>query len=141
MLGAFTRSDGRSISQDLDFVFSLFPDLGQKKGQVGGELSGGQQQMLAIGRALMGRPSLLLLDEPSLGLSPILLEQLGKAIADVRQRLGMSILLVEQNVGLAMEMVSHIYVMQTGRVALSGSTEEISIEEIGQAYLGHVSAR
>ena len=136
MMGAFTRRD-KGFDEDLDFVFSLFPDLAQKRGQLGGELSGGQQQMLAISRALMARPSLLLLDEPSLGLSPLLVEQLGEAIADIRKRSGMSILLVEQNVGLALEMASHVYVMQTGRVALSGPAEEIALEEIRRTYLGH----
>jgi len=136
MMGAFTRRD-KGFGEDLDFVFSLFPALAEKRGQMGGELSGGQQQMLAIGRALMARPSLLLLDEPSLGLSPLLIEQLGEAIADIRERTGMSILLVEQNVGLALEMVSHVYVMQTGRVTLSGPANEIVLDEIRQAYLGH----
>jgi branched-chain amino acid transport system ATP-binding protein len=136
MMGAFTRK-GNGFAEDLDFVFSLFPDLAQKRGQLGGELSGGQQQMLAISRALMARPSLLLLDEPSLGLSPLLVEQLGEAIAGIRQRSGVSILLVEQNVGLALEMVSHVYVMQTGRVALSGPAEKIVMDEIRRAYLGH----
>jgi branched-chain amino acid transport system ATP-binding protein len=138
MMGAFTRDDTTSVKERLNFVYGLFPDMDEKKGQLGGELSGGQQQMLAIGRALMSVPSLLLLDEPSLGLSPIMVEQLGSAIADIRERLGTSILLVEQNAGLAMEMASRVYVMQTGRIVLSGATDEISIDEIGQAYLGRV---
>ncbi len=141
MMGAFTRGDHKAINEDLDFVFSMFPDLNQKKGQNGGELSGGQQQMLAIGRALMSRPSLLLLDEPSLGLSPIMVEQLGEAIAAIRSDLGMSVLLVEQNAGLAMEMASRIYVMQTGQLIMSSPTGEISIEQIGQAYLGQAAAQ
>ena len=139
VVGAFTRSDRKGVREDLDLVFSLFPDLYRKKGQLGRELSGGQQQMLAFGRGLMARPSLLLLDEPSLGLSPILVEQMAETIAAIRRDLGMSILLVEQNAGLAMDIASHIYVMQTGRVALSGSTKEISMEEISQTYLGQVS--
>jgi branched-chain amino acid transport system ATP-binding protein len=141
MMGAFTRDDREGVAADQDFVFSLFPDLADKRGQLGGELSGGQQQMLAIGRALMARPSLLLLDEPSLGLSPIMVEMLGNAIADIRQRLNMSILLVEQNVGLAMEMVSHVYVMQTGRVVLDSPSDTVSLEEIRRAYLGRPEAR
>ena len=95
--------------------------------------------MLAIGRALMSEPSLLLLDEPSLGLSPIMVEQLGKTITAIRQDLGMSIMLVEQNAGLALELTGRVYVMQAGRVVLSGATDEVSIEEIRQAYLGGVS--
>ena len=140
MMGAFTRNDSKSVNGQLDFVFSLFPDLREKRGQFGGELSGGQQQMLAIGRALMARPHLLLLDEPSLGLSPILVEQLGETITAIRKDLGMSILLVEQNVGLALEMTSRVYVMQTGQIAFSGATDEISFEEVRRAYLGQVAA-
>ena len=136
MMGAFTRDGGKSIAEDIAFVFSLFPDLAEKRNRLGGEMSGGQQQMLAISRALMARPSLLLMDEPSLGLSPILVEQLGQAITDIRQRLGMAILLVEQNVGLALEMASHVYVMQTGRVVLSAPTAEISVDQIRRSYLG-----
>ncbi len=141
VMGAFTRGDQKAITEDLEFVFSMFPDLRQKKGQNGGELSGGQQQMLAVGRALMGKPSLLLLDEPSLGLSPIMVEQLGEAITAIRQDLGMSVLLVEQNAGLALEMASRVYVMQTGQVVLSSSTAEISIEEISRAYLGQAATQ
>jgi len=136
MMGAFSRHDADGIRGDLQFVFSLFPDLKEKTGQLGGELSGGQQQMLAVGRGLMSRPSLLLLDEPSLGLSPLLVEQLGQAIADIRERSGLSILLVEQNAALALEMTSRFYVMQAGRVAISGSSQDVSLEDIRHAYLG-----
>jgi branched-chain amino acid transport system ATP-binding protein len=137
LMGAFTHDNRAATGEQVKFIFSLFPDLAEKRGQMGGELSGGQQQMLAIGRALMSRPSLLLLDEPSLGLSPIMVEQVGQAINAIRNDLGTSILLVEQNAGLAMELTSRVYVMQTGRVALSGSTQEVSEEEIHRAYLGH----
>ena len=139
MMGAFTLDDKKGIAEHLESIYELFPDLGEKRRQLGGELSGGQQQMLAIGRALMSEPSLLLLDEPSLGLSPIMVEQLGKTITAIRQDLGMSIMLVEQNAGLALELTGRVYVMQAGRVVLSGATDEVSIEEIRQAYLGGVS--
>jgi branched-chain amino acid transport system ATP-binding protein len=139
LMGAYTVSDQMEVREHLEFVFSLFPDLAEKKGQLGGELSGGQQQMLAVGRALMGRPSLLLLDEPSLGLSPIMVERLGETIASIRRDLGTSILIVEQNAGLAMELASRIYVMETGRITLSGATGEISTEQLRAAYLGQGS--
>ena len=138
-MGAFTRSGDR-IQQDLDGVFSMFPALAEKRSQLGGELSGGQQQMLAIGRALMAKPSLLLLDEPSLGLSPLMVEQLGEAIANIRKQSGVSILLIEQNVGLALEMVNDVYVMQAGHVVLTGSAKAISLDEIRRAYLGQSAA-
>ncbi len=139
LIGAFTR--GRNdVSEDIDLVFSLFPALAEKRSRLGAELSGGQQQMLAIGRALMAKPSLLLLDEPSLGLSPLLVEQLGEAIASIRQRFGMAILLVEQNAGLALEMTSHVYVMQTGRVVLDAATDVISVDDIRRAYLGQLQS-
>jgi len=140
LLGAYAVDNGTSSREHLDFVFSLFPDLGEKQGQLGGELSGGQQQMLAIGRALMGRPVLLLLDEPSLGLSPIMVEALGRTIADIRKQLGTSILLVEQNAGLALELASRVYVMQTGRVVLSGATDQVTADQIREAYLGRETA-
>lgn len=139
MMGAFTRDNKKDIEEHLEFVYEFFPDLAEKRRQLGGELSGGQQQMLAIGRALMSEPSLLLLDEPSLGLSPIMVEQLGKTITAIRHDLGMSIILVEQNAGLALELTGRVYVMQAGRIVLSGATDEVSIEEIRQAYLGGVS--
>ena len=140
MMGAFTLDDKQRIEEHLEFIYELYPDLGEKRRQLGGELSGGQQQMLAIGRALMSEPSLLLLDEPSLGLSPIMVEQLGKTITAIRQDMDMSILLVEQNAGLALELTGRVYVMQAGRVVLSGATDEVSIEEIRQAYLGAVAS-
>ena len=139
IMGAYTNNDSSSIKEDLDFVFSLFPDLAEKTGQMGGELSGGQQQMLAIGRAFMSRPSLLLMDEPSMGLAPILVErlrELGDRLVDIRERLGMAILLVEQNADLAIGMVNRVYLMQTGRIILSASSDEISFEDLHKAYLG-----
>jgi branched-chain amino acid transport system ATP-binding protein len=139
LIGAFTR--GRNdISEDIDLVFSLFPALAEKRSRLGGELSGGQQQMLAIGRGLMAKPSLLLLDEPSLGLSPLLVEQLGEAITSIRERFSMAILLVEQNAGLALEMTSHVYVMQTGRVVLDAASDVISVDDIRRAYLGQLQS-
>jgi branched-chain amino acid transport system ATP-binding protein len=139
LIGAFTR--GRNdISDDIDLVFSLFPVLAEKRSRLGGELSGGQQQMLAIGRGLMAKPSLLLLDEPSLGLSPLLVEQLGEAITSIRERFAMAILLVEQNAGLALEMTSHVYVMQTGRVVLDAASDVISVDDIRRAYLGQLQS-
>ena len=141
LLGAFTCDDGVAQREHLDFVFTLFPDLAEKRSQLGAELSGGQQQMLAIGRGLMARPSLLLLDEPSLGLSPILVEQVGETIAAIRRDLGTSVLIVEQNAALAIELASRAYVMQSGRVVLSFATEDASIEQIREAYLGRRPAQ
>jgi branched-chain amino acid transport system ATP-binding protein len=136
LLGAYTCDDGAAQRDHLDFVYGLFPDLAEKRHQLGGELSGGQQQMLAIGRGLMARPSLLLLDEPSLGLSPIMVEQVGATIAAIRKDLGTSILIVEQNAALALEMAARAYVMQSGRVVMSFDTNNVSTEEIREAYLG-----
>lgn len=143
MMGAFTHRNSKGVNQDLELVFLLFPDLVEKQGQMGGELSGGQQQMLAIGRALMSRPTCLLLDEPSMGLSPLLVEELGglgQALADIQEERGMSIVLVEQNVGLAMEMASRVYIMETGRVTWGGNTEEISLDEIRRRFLAAPAA-
>jgi branched-chain amino acid transport system ATP-binding protein len=139
LMGAFVHGNGAGLKEQLSFVYSLFPDLEEKSSRMGKELSGGQQQMLAIGRGLMGRPSLLLLDEPSLGLSPIMVEQVAETIEAIRKDLGTSILLVEQNAGLALELTSRVYVMQTGRITLSGATSEISPAEIRKAYLGEAA--
>jgi branched-chain amino acid transport system ATP-binding protein len=137
LMGAFVHGNGGGLKEQLQFVYSLFPDLEEKASRMGKELSGGQQQMLAIGRALMGRPSLLLLDEPSLGLSPIMVEQVVQTIEAIRKDIGTSVLLVEQDAGLALELASRVYVMQTGRITLSGSTRDVSPAQIRQAYLGH----
>lgn len=138
-MGAYTRR-GNEVNEDLEAVFAMFPVLEEKRNQMGGELSGGQQQMLAIGRALMAKPSLLLLDEPSLGLSPLMVEQLGSAIADIRRHAGVSILLVEQNVGLALEMVDAVYVMQAGSIVLRGAAQDIDLDDIRRAYLGQAAS-
>jgi branched-chain amino acid transport system ATP-binding protein len=139
LIGAYARRDKGLVDQDLDFVMTLFPDLAEKKTQLGGELSGGQQQMLAIARGLMAKPSLLLLDEPSLGLSPIMVEHVATTVATIRKEVGTSILLVEQNAGLALELASRVFVMQTGRVIMSGPAEAISPTEIRAAYLGEAA--
>jgi branched-chain amino acid transport system ATP-binding protein len=136
LMGAFVHENREALKEQLQFVYALFPDLEEKAPRMGKELSGGQQQMLAIGRALMGRPSLLLLDEPSLGLSPIMVEQVAQTIDTIRKDLGTSILLVEQDAGLALELTSRVYVMQTGRITLSGATSDVSPAQIRQAYLG-----
>jgi branched-chain amino acid transport system ATP-binding protein len=135
-LGAFVRTDKENIRQDLDRVLTLFPRLKERLGQKGGTLSGGEQQMVAIGRALMARPSLLLLDEPSMGLSPILVETIFQIIADINQQ-GTTILLVEQNARMALRVAHRGYVIQTGRIVLDGTGSELlKSDVVRKTYLG-----
>jgi branched-chain amino acid transport system ATP-binding protein len=134
-MGAYTR-DQKTIGPDIDRVFELFPRLRERSGQQGGTLSGGEQQMLAIGRALMCTPRLLLLDEPSLGLAPILVQQVFATIKEIRSQ-GVTILLVEQNALQALTIANRGYVLQTGNVVLSGPADElIKNEMVRKAYLG-----
>ena len=135
IMGAFLRNDA-GISDDLQRVFMLFPRLKERITQVAGTLSGGEQQMLAIGRALMGRPRLLLLDEPSMGLAPVLVEQIFDTIGAVNRQ-GTTILLVEQNAAMALSIAHRGYVLETGSVVLSGTAAELSENaEVRRAYLG-----
>lgn len=135
-LGAYLRKDKDGIKEDFDWVFSLFPVLRERRKQHGGTLSGGEQQMLAIARALMARPKLLLLDEPSLGLAPILVDSIFKTIRQINQQ-GTTILLVEQNAQLALQFSHRGYVMETGEIALAGSSAELlQNEKVKKAYLG-----
>jgi branched-chain amino acid transport system ATP-binding protein len=136
MLGTIGRRDRGGISQDLEYVFSLFPVLKERLDQSGGTLSGGEQQMLAIGRALMARPRLLLLDEPSLGLAPMLVNRIFAVISRLKET-GVTILLVEQNARKALEIADRAYVMETGRITLEGTARELTANpEIEKAYLG-----
>jgi len=135
-MGAFHRSDKTGIQQDMERVFELFPRLKERRTQQGGTLSGGEQQMLAIGRALMSRPRILLLDEPSMGLSPVLVEAIFQIIQDIHAQ-GITILLVEQNALMALQVASRGYVLQTGRIVLHDSAENLSENEmVRKAYLG-----
>ena len=135
MMGAYLRSDG-TITADLDRVFALFPRLAERIAQVAGTLSGGEQQMLAIGRALMASPRLLLLDEPSMGLAPVLVEQIFDTITDINRQ-GMTILLVEQNAAMALSIAHRGYVLETGSIALAGTSTELSDNaDVRRAYLG-----
>jgi len=135
-LGASLRKDKDEINQSLEEVYKLFPRLQERRNQKAGTLSGGEQQMLAIGRGLMARPKLLCMDEPSLGLAPILVEQLGEVIRDINKR-GASVLLVEQNVHLALGVASRAYALQVGRVVLEGDIETMKSSDIvKRAYLG-----
>jgi branched-chain amino acid transport system ATP-binding protein len=135
-MGAFTRDDKVDIEADLERVFKLFPRLRERTSQKGGTLSGGEQQMLAIGRALMGRPRVLLLDEPSMGLAPVLVEQIFQIIADINKQ-GTTILLVEQNALMALGIASRGYVLQTGQIVLEDSAASLQENEMVQkAYLG-----
>jgi branched-chain amino acid transport system ATP-binding protein len=135
-LGAFIRTDGGEIAHDMAQVFATFPVLKERRNQLAGTLSGGQQQMLAIGRALMSRPTLVLFDEPSLGLAPIMVETIGTMIAGIRDR-GATVLLVEQNAALALRLADRAYVLETGRVILDGPAKElVTNPEVHRAYLG-----
>ena len=135
VMGAFLRNDS-GVADDLQRVFTLFPRLQERVTQVAGTLSGGEQQMLAIGRALMGRPRLLLLDEPSMGLAPVLVEQIFDTIGAVNRQ-GTTILLVEQNAAMALSIAHRGYVLETGSVVLSGTAAELSENaEVRRAYLG-----
>nr|MDP9472599.1 ATP-binding cassette domain-containing protein [Chloroflexota bacterium] len=136
MLGAVRRKDRAALGDDLDRVFDLFPVLKERIGQSGGTLSGGEQQMLAIGRALMARPRLLLLDEPSLGLAPLLVQRIFDVVARLKAE-GVTILLVEQNARKALEVADRAYVLETGRIVLHGPARELAANpEVERAYLG-----
>ena len=135
-MGAYVRSDAAAVKLDLERVFSLFPRLAERRRQSAGTLSGGEQQMLAIGRALMSRPKLLLLDEPSMGLAPLMVQKIFETILAVAQE-GVTILLVEQNARLALEVGSRGYVMETGLITLSGPACELLTDpKVRAAYLG-----
>jgi branched-chain amino acid transport system ATP-binding protein len=135
-VGAYARADRAAIAADLERVFALFPVLRERHRQLAGTLSGGEQQMLTIGRALMARPRLLLLDEPSLGLAPLIAQQIFATIGEIRRQ-GVTVLLVEQNVHLAFRVADRAYVMETGKVRLSGTPAELSRDEaVVRSYLG-----
>jgi branched-chain amino acid transport system ATP-binding protein len=135
-MGAYRRRDGAAIRDDLERAVTLFPRLRERLTQVAGTLSGGEQQMLAIGRAMMSRPRILLLDEPSMGLAPVLVEQIFQTVRDINAQ-GGTILLVEQNAYMALGVARRAYVLQTGEITLQGAAAELSENaEIKRAYLG-----
>ena len=135
-LGAYLRNDKDGIARDLEAVFKKFPRLLERKDQISGTLSGGEQQMLAMGRALMSRPRLLLLDEPSMGLAPLLVKEIFNIIKEINES-GTTVLLVEQNANMALSIADKAYVLETGRIALAGTAQELaSSEAVRKAYLG-----
>ena len=135
-MGAYTRKDKTGIENDYEMVFERLPRLKERRKQAAGTLSGGEQQMLAIGRALMCKPKMLLLDEPSMGLSPLLVQEIFGIIRDVN-RMGVTVLLVEQNAKMALEIANRAYVLETGSVAMSGDAKELADnEQVKKAYLG-----
>jgi len=137
LLGGYARRDGGSARRESQRVFDYFPRLGERLRQLAGTLSGGEQQMLAIGRALMARPRLLLLDEPSLGLAPLLVKEIFRVIGDIRAA-GTTVLLVEQNAHMALGIADHAYLLETGRVILADRSAALrQREEVQRAYLGH----
>jgi len=135
-MGAYTVTDRAEIARRMDFVFTIFPRLKERRNQTGGTLSGGEQQMLAIGRALMAQPRIMLMDEPSMGLAPVLVESIYEVIRDLHQK-GTTILLVEQNARMALSVANRGYVLETGRIVLEGSAQELMTNpQVQAAYLG-----
>jgi branched-chain amino acid transport system ATP-binding protein len=135
-MGAFVRNDNRQIEADIDKVFAIFPRLKERRHQLAGTMSGGEQQMLAMGRALMAKPKVLLLDEPSMGLSPIMVDKIFEVVNDIHQR-GSTVLLVEQNASRALQLASRGYVMDSGEVTMSGDAKQLLNDpKVRAAYLG-----
>jgi branched-chain amino acid transport system ATP-binding protein len=137
-LGAMIRRDRAAIAGDIDQIYHHFPRLAERRAQQAGTLSGGEQQMLAVGRALMLRPRLLLLDEPSFGLAPLLVEELFAILRQINRDTGVAMLIVEQNAALALELAQHAYLLETGRIVMNGPAAEIAANEgVRRAYLGY----
>jgi branched-chain amino acid transport system ATP-binding protein len=135
-LGAYTRRG--SLGSDIERMSSYFPWIGERLDQHAGTLSGGEQQMLALARALMGRPRLLLLDEPSLGLAPLVTREIFRIVRELNEKDGLTVLVVEQNAAIALEVASHAYVLEVGKVAVSGTSEELARDEsVRKSYLGY----
>ncbi len=138
LLGAFARRDRQAVKDDLEQVYGYFPRLRERRTQQAGTLSGGEQQMLAVGRALMLRPRLMLLDEPSFGLAPLLVDELFGILRRINQQENVSMLLVEQNATLALDLADHAYLLETGNVVISGTADEIAADEtVRRSYLGY----
>ncbi|QSQ09372.1 High-affinity branched-chain amino acid transport ATP-binding protein LivF [Koleobacter methoxysyntrophicus] len=136
ILGAYFRKDDKEVEKDIEWVYELFPRLRERKEQLAGTLSGGEQQMLAVGRALMSRPKLLMMDEPSLGLAPLLVKEIFEIIKDIHRQ-GVTILLIEQNARMALQIAHYGYVLETGSIVLEGTGEELAGSEmVKKAYLG-----
>jgi branched-chain amino acid transport system ATP-binding protein len=137
-LGAYLRRDRAELARDFDHIYALFPRLKERRAQQAGTLSGGEQQMLAIGRALMLRPKLLLLDEPSFGLAPLVVQEIYRTLKAINRQDKVSMLLVEQNATLALDLADHAYLIETGRVVISGDSETVKADEtIRRSYLGY----
>ena len=138
-MGAYLRTDKSAIRNEMDYVFSIFPRLRERLKQVGGTLSGGEQQMLAIGRALMSRPKFLMLDEPSLGIAPLLVKTIFEKVVEINRQHGITILLVEQNANLALEISRYGYVLETGRIILQDQSPALRQNpQVRSAYLGGI---